>query len=168
MSMFVYKGRGGSKSPDFCLRGLYTVPLLFNVVYGWPPTSTCETTCTHIHVRSTNWTNRASHMLQWILQRLSLKRHQKRAPYHTCFFSKEEPSISRSLFAWIHNTHFECRFPIFHGFWKMASKKIQEEKISTVCPDLDEKTAMSGWKKYTGKIMGCSISKAFLCYKLYC
>ena len=123
MSMFVYKGRGGSKSPDFCLRGLYTVPLLFNVVYGWPPTSTCETTCTHIHVRSTNWTNRASHMLQWILQRLSLKRHQKRAPYHTCFFSKEEPSISRSLFAWIHNTHFECRFPIFHGFWKMASKK---------------------------------------------
>ena len=37
-------------------------------------------------------------------------------------FSKEEPSISRSLFAWIHNAHFECRSPIFYGFLKLTSK----------------------------------------------
>ena len=32
MSMFVYKGgRGGQKCPEFCLRGLYTVPM-FKVI----------------------------------------------------------------------------------------------------------------------------------------
>ena len=32
MSMFVYKGEGGQKCPEFCLRGLYTVPYIVSMV----------------------------------------------------------------------------------------------------------------------------------------
>ena len=34
MSMFVYKGEGGQKYPDFCLRGFYTVPIsMFRITH---------------------------------------------------------------------------------------------------------------------------------------